>query len=698
MLLKTCRDPLAHVPRLLARVFWNLRLLPTSVNLVIYDNKKAHMKPDSSPNDSSENQGNSPDSSTGNNNTGFLQKMLTGVMFAVAFVAMIFIKPAQYLKRQVYDQPSTGGPAWFFGILASMAAGIATGYPLWLAKAAITTWVPLALASVVATYYYLWPALYMAIFRWAFQSSRFLWRNVPNASDSRSTSNPVWFSQLLNVAAIAATVLCCLYEAWTIGNALYAWLAWSSALGSVVAFAISVVVGGGAAWITGFVVITIITQVGMPALAVASGAALAWWYDGALAALVQQYELPHSLTYALQAAVVFVVASYVFPLAHVAISRGLNFVGKYIGPLIERFINGFFDAFGRFLDGFYNDHDSKYVNFLHQVVGIAITYGVGSYVYGWSASFGLPAAVALTAVVALIGYLAIGSIVSQVSNMFIGVAGSIAAAAAVVLEPSLQVFSGWFFVGVQAVLTALLAGLVVIPLAYRAVKFVANPLLASWLSEPLTNLHRSLRRELLSANSNTYSDKTGFETLFAHLVNITAAVAGFFAVNLLLATLAIGGWMALVMPIATVVFAYLFLGKLLLRYGNHLIGGIVGLAVGVFVGVEVFAHQGQNYWYAIPSFAVAAGLTAAVVFPVLYVLFRALVNAVRGMSWLLPVVGGVYDFFFGFVAKVWTQFLVVYKRLEASFVPVWRRLSQTWDESWESAMAAINKAWNQTKK
>ncbi|MFA7339874.1 MAG: hypothetical protein WC028_24030 [Candidatus Obscuribacterales bacterium] len=656
------------------------------------------MKPDSSPNDSSENQGNSPDSSTGNNNTGFLQKMLTGVMFAVAFVAMIFIKPAQYLKRQVYDQPSTGGPAWFFGILASMAAGIATGYPLWLAKAAITTWVPLALASVVATYYYLWPALYMAIFRWAFQSSRFLWRNVPNASDSRSTSNPVWFSQLLNVAAIAATVLCCLYEAWTIGNALYAWLAWSSALGSVVAFAISVVVGGGAAWITGFVVITIITQVGMPALAVASGAALAWWYDGALAALVQQYELPHSLTYALQAAVVFVVASYVFPLAHVAISRGLNFVGKYIGPLIERFINGFFDAFGRFLDGFYNDHDSKYVNFLHQVVGIAITYGVGSYVYGWSASFGLPAAVALTAVVALIGYLAIGSIVSQVSNMFIGVAGSIAAAAAVVLEPSLQVFSGWFFVGVQAVLTALLAGLVVIPLAYRAVKFVANPLLASWLSEPLTNLHRSLRRELLSANSNTYSDKTGFETLFAHLVNITAAVAGFFAVNLLLATLAIGGWMALVMPIATVVFAYLFLGKLLLRYGNHLIGGIVGLAVGVFVGVEVFAHQGQNYWYAIPSFAVAAGLTAAVVFPVLYVLFRALVNAVRGMSWLLPVVGGVYDFFFGFVAKVWTQFLVVYKRLEASFVPVWRRLSQTWDESWESAMAAINKAWNQTKK
>jgi hypothetical protein len=195
----------------------------------------------------------------------------------------------------------------------------------------------------------------------------------------------------------------------------------------------------------------------------------------------------------------------------VLISRGLNFVGKYIGPLFKRFIDGFVDAFGSFLDGFYNDHDSKYVNFLHQVVGIAITYGVGSYVYGWSASFGLPAAVALTAVAALIGYLAIGSIVGQVSNMFIGVAGSIAAAAAVVLEPSLQVFSGWFLVAVQAVLTALLAGLVVIPLAYRVVKFVANPLLASWLSEPLTNLHRSLRRELFSANSNTYSDKTGLK-------------------------------------------------------------------------------------------------------------------------------------------------------------------------------------------
>ncbi len=655
------------------------------------------MKSDTPQNDQPENTGGSPDSPSGNGDTGLLQKLLTGVMFAVAFVAMIFIKPAQYLKHHVYDQPSTGGPAWFFGILASMAAGIATGYPLWLAKASITTWVPLALAAVVATYYYLWPALYMAIFRWAFQSSRFLWRNVPDASDSR-TSNPVWFSQLLNVAAIAATVLCCLYEAWLTGTSLYAWLAWTSVLGKLVAGAISLVVGGGAAWITGFVVITIITQVGMPALAIASGAALAWWYDGALSELVKQYELPHGLTYGLQALVVFVVASYVFPLAHVLISRCLNFVGKYIGPLFHRFIDGFIDAFGRFLDGFYNDHDSKYLNFLHQVSGIAITYGVSAYVYGWAASFGLPAAVALTAITALLGYLAIGSIVSQVSNMFIGVAASLLAGIAVAFLPPLQLFDGWFLVGVQAVLTALLSSLVVIPLAYRVVKFVANPLLASWLSEPLTNVHRSLQRELFSANSNTYSDKTGFETLFVHLVNITAAVASYFAVNLLLVTLAIGGLPALVMPIATVVFAYLFLGKLLLRYGNHLIGGIVGLAVGVFVGVEVFAHHGQNYWYAIPSFAVAAGLTAGIVFPVVYVLFRAVVNAVRGMSWLLPVVGGVYDFLFGFVAKVWKQFLVVYKRLEASFVPVWRRLSQTWDESWESAKAAINKAWNQTKK
>jgi len=652
------------------------------------------MKPESSPNDPSENQGNSPDSSSGN--SGILQKMLTGVMFAVAFVAMIFIKPAQYLKRQVYEQSSTGGAAWVLGILASMAAGISTGYPLWLAKASITTWVPLALAAVVATYYYLWPALYMAIFRWAFQSSRFLWRNVPNA-DSRSNS-PVWFSQLLNVGAIAATVLCCLYEAWVTGNALYAWLGWTSVLGNLVAFAISVVVGGGAAWITGFVVITLIVQVGMPALAIASGAALAWWYDGALAAVVKQYELPNAVTYALQAAVVFVVASYIFPLAHVIISRGLNFVGKYIGPFVKRFIDGFFDAFGRFLDGFYNDHDVKYVNFLHQVTGIAITYGVASFVFGWAGSFGLVPAIALTAVTALIGYLAIGAIVSNVSNMFIGVVGSIAAAVAVALMPQLQLFGGWFFVGIQAVLTALVFGLVAIPLAYRAVKFVANPLLASWLSEPLTSIHRSLQRELFSANSNTYSDSTGFETLFVHLVNITAAAASFFAVNLLLSTLAIGGWQALVMPIATVVFAYLFVGKLLLRFGNHLIGGIVGLAVGVYVGVEVFAHHGQNYWYAIPAFAVAAALTAAVGFPVVYVLFRALVNAVSGMNWILPVVGGVYNFFFGFVAKVWTQFLVVYKRLEASFVPVWRRLSATWDESWENAKAAINKAWNQTKK
>jgi len=86
-----------------------------------------------------------------------------------------------------------------------------------------------------------------------------------------------------------------------------------------------------------------------------------------------------------------------------------------------------------------------------------------------------------------------------------------------------------------------------------------------------------------------------------------------------------------------------------------------------------------------------------VIYPVAYVLLRALINAASGMNWLLPLLKTVYDFFFGFVASFWSQFMVAYRRIEASFKPVWRRVSANWDKSWANAMATIDRVWNKSK-
>lgn len=641
----------------------------------------------------------SADQNSDQNSEGLAQKLLTGCMFVIAFVAMIFVKPAQFLRKQVYEKDSGRTVAWGAGMLASMAAGIAVGYPLFLAQAAITSWVPLALGAVLLTYFYAWPLLYLAVVRWAYESARFLWRNVPLgfSDSSRGSNTPVWLTRLLAVLMIVATVVGCVVLAWTTGNALYTWLGWTSTIGNLIAFVASVVVGIGAGWLAGFIIISLTIEAAMPVLALAMGASSAYLLTPTINALLTQYELPSwlYLEHVSQAVVAFVVAGYLFPLLHVLVSRCFNFLGKYLRNF-GRYIG---EKLAQFVETVYGDKDTAYVGFVRQVANIAIAYGVGQFVFGWAASFGLPAAIALTAVAALVSYVAVGSMVSAVSNMVIGVASALALAAAIWFVPALQLFSGaWYIVVAQMVVAALAMIFVAFPAVYHVVKFVANPLLASWLATPLNNIHQSISREIFSAHSNTYSDRTGFEPLFVHLVNIALAVFAYFGTSLLFSTLAVGGWVALVMPVLVVIFSYLLVGKLLLRYSNHLIGTLVGLATGVFVGVQAYAHYDQSYVLGIVFFAAAALLTGLVVFPVVYVLQRAVINAVSGMNWLLPALSRVYNFFFGFVDSCWTQFVSAYRRIEANFRPVWQRLSATWDKSWTNAMASIDKAWNKTKK
>jgi len=617
---------------------------------------------------------------------GFVEKILTACMIFVASVAMIFVKPAQYLSKQVYEKSSGRTFAWGAGLLVSMAAGIATGYPLFLAHSAITTWVPLAVAMVMLTYFYAWPVVYLLLFSWAFRASRVLWRNVPDFRES-GRGKQVWLSRTLGVLTIAAAVVASVYLAYSVGTAIFTWLAWTSFIGKLIAGAGSIVVGIGAGCLAGFLVISLTVEAGMPMLAIAAGGTSAYLLTARLAGLIKAHELPAWSNHIAQALIAFVVAAYLFPLAHLVISRCFGRLGRF-----------FREAYINFIESVYQDKDANYVGFVRQAANFAVAYGVGTYAFAWAADYGLIADIAMTSVAVLLSYLIIGSVLAELTNVVVGITCAVLAAAAVYLYPSLHLYSGaWYVVGAQMLVAAVLTLMVAFPVAYRLVKLFANPLLASWLARPLIDLHQSIRREILSAHSNTYSDGTGFETLFSHMVNVAFTVFVYFASTLLVSTLVITGWMALALPALAVVSSYLLVGKLFLRFGNHLIGGLTGLAFGAFAGVQAFAHFNESYAIAIAFFASAVVLMTLVIYPVAYVLLRALINAASGMNWLLPLLKTVYDFFFGFVASFWSQFMVAYRRIEASFKPVWRRVSANWDKSWANAMATIDRVWNKSK-
>jgi len=607
---------------------------------------------------------------------GPLKSLFTFVIYVFAFLAAIVVKPAQALTREAYNKSNASSFAFGAGILLSVIGSIATGYFGWQHGIAVQWWLSTAVAAPFAIYYYAWPIAFLAVGRWAYKFAELLWRNVPGRDDRRSETN-AWFTFALLAVAQIAIVGGCIYLFWNVTNGIHDWTEWHNKAAWLFGGVIGVCVGFG----VGALLTGALWEAGMPLVAVVSGAALTYFFGIDLSHYVPTFGYDAAVKHVGQALQGLLWVGYVFPLGHIIISRMFGWMGKY---------------FTKLLDKTYNDSDKNWLTFLSQLSTLALTGAAGYYAYGYAGTFGYGVwlAAPAAAVAVLAAYILAGFALRNWSNMTVGVVSSIAAAVLAFIVAPVFVPFGVFGAIVFAVFAAALNALFVFPLVYQTIKLIANPLFASWSAQPLKEMHSKISTEVFSAASKTYDDKTPYASLFTHVVNVAVAVAVYLLSNQLVDLIHLSGWTALVLPGLLTAVSYLFVGRLLVAYKTTLIGSLAAIGVGAFVGVEVFAHFDHNLWKAVPAFIGAGLVFGLAVFPVTYVVLRAGLELIAASKWATPVVEGVYNFFFGFVRKFATQFMIVYRKISLSFAPIWASVSKQFDEAWASAKETFEKAFN----
>lgn len=624
---------------------------------------------------------------------------LTWLMFAVAAVAMFFIGPSQYLRKRAYDGSKIAPFPWLVGLVVSAAAGVKLGASVY--HLGVSWWLPMGVGAVVATYYYLWPALYLALSRWSFRFASFLWERIPDGDSSQVNAYGVspWFVRLILSLSRIAAVIACAVLWWQLGAGIHAKLGWDGALLNLISLVVSGVAALAVSVVVGALAFGLLSQ-GVLTVAFASGLALSYWYSPQALTLVQTYQLPASTVYGIEALVFFVWTAYLFPLSVLIVSRLFRGFGEWIVRALDYFFGNFFKHFGRFLEAAYDDSDRNYLSFVRHSANIAVASAVGYYAFGFDSigGVGLLAASLRVVLPALLSYIVGGYLLRMVHNGVI--AGFLSGYAAyIVYDLALQmgVPLGVLGAGASAVLAFVVGMIFAFPLVYFVVKLVFNPLLASWLGRPLEQVHEQLSTEIFSSVSHTYEDKAEYGQFFALATGIAATGAVYFGLSRLVGLLDFAPLYVQIVTISGAVSIYLATGKLFVRYGNVLIGILLSLGFGVWGGISVYQHFDANLWYGVGGFFATGLATAFIGFPVSYVVVRALLSLVAVTHWLLPLLAFVHGFFFGFVSRFWNGVVIAYRTIEAAWLPAWRSVSQMWDESWASAKEMFEEKFGKKK-
>lgn len=618
------------------------------------------------------------------------------VAIVIALVAMSVIKPAKWLTKEVYEK--SGALPWLAGVVASAAAGIGLGYHLgWVLELSPLYWIAGGVGAVIGTYFYGYPLAHLGVFQWSFKASGKLWKRVPDAGRSPNEYGfSPWFSNTLTFLTQAAIVIGGFVLFWNLADGIHSKIGWDSGFLNLINWVVSLVVGGVLSFIVSALAMTFLSQSGLILIAAVMGGAVAWHYTPALAGVAEAHQWPYWAKHVMQAGVFVGFVAYVFPLAHLFITR----VFRGFGEMIERAARYFFDHFGKFIESAYEEKDRNYEGFLQQVVGIGATAVAGTYAWAYVGTLGLSLipAVAVTAVAVLAAYIVLCGITSRIGLEIIG------ALSVVGITYHLGSHDWYYFndLGILAILglgaaTLVATALVGYPVAYHVVRLIVRPLLASWLGQPLVNLHRSLSEEIFRSFSRTYSDETPFKNFFAHTVNLASTYGVFVGVTALMAGLSFTPVVAISVTVLAAIAAYLGLGKLFNRFDNPLIGTLASIGAGVWGGTLAYAHFDHSLWYGVGGFLAAGVVNFLVVYPVVYVVLKAVLNVVRVNDWALPLLSGVHGFFWSFVESFWNLIVEAWRFIEENARPYWQKASAIFDDAWKSAMDVVKHIFGQKK-
>jgi hypothetical protein len=620
---------------------------------------------------------------------------LKALMIVFAVPTMIVYESAKSLCRKAYGAYDSFFPT-ALGIVIALASGIGAGYYLgWVADTSVYKWLPGGILGAALSFFYIWPLLYLGIFKQMFRLSETLWDTVGKtehysyggwfSSGVRSTS---WFTKLLLFLGYVSIVLGALYLGWNTMLGVHAKIDWGW-FGYVVGFVAGAIIGlaaGAISW-------AILSKGRLATVTVVTGVGLTYLFASHTQGVVGRWAEAFGLAqfagglswfaYVLEFAIY---VAYAFPLVHIIATHGFGWIADALEGLLEK-------VYGS------EEKRSDYRQFFAQVVNIAGAYQLAKLSFVGSAYFALSGwyPLAVAAGVAFLSYLLIGKLLRSVGNSLVG---GIASAHSVAFTFFAYKAAGLWFGWVGAIVASAVAGaltfFLVFPLAYLVVRLLAKPLLASWLGRPLAGLHAALWNGLKRVGTElghsfvkTYDDETPYKATFLHLVNLGALVGVFFGFRTLTGALGFATWLSWATVAASLVLSYLLVGKLLQKAGNELVGILAGLAAGIFVGVLTFA--GHAWWVATLVGLVGAALTFGLVFPVVYVVLRAIINVTRPEKWLRPALVAAHDAVWGKFASLWREFLEAYREVRDWFRPTWESFKATWNDTWQQ----VRQFWNE---
>lgn len=605
--------------------------------------------------------------------------LLTYLLIPIALAVMAPIELAKALMSSVYgksgnrDEVQQG-----FGSLASVAAGILVGYLLgWSMEFSTFGWLSSGIATAVLTYIYAYPAAWLGVIKPAGRLSETLWEAVPTGRGADS-----WFTDFLKFGARVAVLATAAYIGYGQLTGTYANLHGN---GWPVVFA-----GAGAALWGGFcgVMVAVFAwyflTTSLIGIAVSSGALLTFGLMPYTQRVLESYGWSGKpIMFGALALEFAVYLAYLFPLIHVTASHGLRFVKDFLKNVYtsayDKKVGVYDGVFGQLANIF-----TAYIAGAYALVALALAgVTVGGY-WLW----------VVPGVVSAISYLLVGEVFKNAGNKSVGLVTSLAAGGFT---------AAWSLgAGHHIALTVVLGGVAVAltfytlyPIAYVLVRLVGQFLLNNSIAEKLVTLHTTvidgterLLKELALARRTTYNDTTWFSAFFARVLNVAALVPVFiYATSFLTA----GGmtWSYYPLLVIALLTSYIGIGKLLLWARNEAAGAAAGLTASIAGGILIHAAQPWGLWASIPGGVLVGVLTYLLVFPVAYVVLRAVVN---GVDHLVPVfskvvdrvLDGVYTFTYDRAAGLITQFRTTYRELRAWFKPIRDSIAESWKNAWQS--------------
>jgi len=158
---------------------------------------------------------------------------LKALMVVCAVPTMIVYESAKSLCKKTYGAYHNFFPT-ALGIVLALGSGIGAGYYLgWVADTSVFKWLPGGVLASALTFFYVWPLLFLGIFKQAFKLSEALWDTVNKTETYRSSGwfssgvrSTSWFTKVVMFLGYTSIVLGSTYLGWNVLQGVHDKLEW----------------------------------------------------------------------------------------------------------------------------------------------------------------------------------------------------------------------------------------------------------------------------------------------------------------------------------------------------------------------------------------------------------------------------------------------------------------------------------------